>query len=149
MSGKHTGDDNNKHLINFFTSLCVYVCLWNYAFQQTIFFCFCFFFSTLRFGFTLFQRFLDLAFACVCLVGGALCEIWAYFELFIYSVHKGIKRVRCGGWSGRVNLQHISIVVYFDFTLTLSSSFLACLHDDDRLLFLFLYCVNWKDYLPI
>lgn len=42
------------------------------CFQQRKFFCF----FLLRFGFTLFQRSLDFAFACVCLVGDVLCEIW-------------------------------------------------------------------------
>lgn len=71
-----TGDDNNKHLIYFlacsgWTCVSVFVELY---FRETIFFCF---------GFFLFERLPDLAFGCVCLVVGVLCEIWVYFKLII------------------------------------------------------------------
>lgn len=65
-----------------------------------------------------------------------------YFELIHMFCAQGTKKgsqmqwaMKCGGDGEILQHFHISIVVYFDFTLTLSS-FSSFLHDDVRLLFL-------------
>lgn len=134
---KHTGDDNNKHLIHFLVcNGCTCVSVFDErCSQEAIFFCF---------GFTLFQLPRFTFWVCLFGWGGALCEIWAYFKLIIYCVHMGLKKMP-GWWDGREILQQLYIsIVYFDLTLALSSSSAYfCLHDDVRVLLLVLYMMVW------
>lgn len=122
---KHTGDDNNKHLIHFLVCIgctCVSVFV-ELCSQEAIFFCF---------GFTLFQFPLDLAFECVSVwlvvryVRSGPTSNWSYI---VYTWDKKVQMRGLMKWKG--NLATIlHSIVYFDFTLALSSSssyfFFAC-----------------------
>lgn len=134
MIWKHTGDDNNEHLILFFLFRFVFfawefvydACLWNYAFNEQycfVFYTFCFVFLGLHF----FNVLLIFNY-CVCLLA------------WLVRSESEMGNGEMGGKSYNTFTFRL-FFFYSDFILTVSSSLLArrFLHDG----------VNWKDYLPI